>query len=128
MNPKGDAPGLSPGPACLFPYRTLSGCLRGGITLPSIHRLLRFHDRVASQIGDDRHFPLGDRLRQRRLAMLVESSPRTGRPYRAAPSKGARSRMMSPFLTAHAETDAATDNHRYRDDQDCPGEEEGEHG
>src|SRR6185312_2044164 len=44
--------------------------------------------------GDDRHFPLGDRLRQRRLAMLVESSPRTGRPYRTAPSKGARSRMM----------------------------------
>src|SRR6185312_10135721 len=49
--------------------------------------------------GDDRHFPLGDRLRQRRLAMLVESSPRTGRPYRAAPSKGARSRMMGELMS-----------------------------
>jgi len=32
------------------------------------------------------------------------------------------------LLTAHSEADGATDNHRYRDDQDCPGEEEGEHG
>jgi len=32
------------------------------------------------------------------------------------------------FLTAHAEADAATGDHRYRKDEDCPGEEEGEHG
>src|SRR6185312_11519794 len=81
--------------------------------------------------GDDRHFPLGDRLRQRSQSASVGEtilSRRPGRPYRTAPSKGARSRIGLPFLTAHAEADAATDNHRYRDDQGCPGEEEGEHG
>src|SRR6185312_14177658 len=82
--------------------------------------------------GDDRHFPLGSSsTAEERPATLQGArklSRRPGRPYRTAPSKGARSRIGLPFLTAHAEADAATDDHRYRDDQDCPGEEEGEHG
>src|SRR6185312_16846365 len=53
--------------------------------------------------GDDRHFPLGSSsTAEERPATLQGArklSRRPGRPYRTAPSKGARSRMMGELMS-----------------------------
>src|SRR6185312_14094201 len=53
--------------------------------------------------GDDRHFPLGSSsTAEERPATLQGArklSRRPGRPYRTAPSKGARSRMIGELMS-----------------------------